>query len=97
MVAHFTMRTHGVNQEFRLVEGIWLHRNSHQIRFCFLEKDLFYITCSELPCDISTMAHVAEPRGVPVHGDHEAELPGRPQTLQTPEKCTTTTTGKEDS
>ena len=43
------------------------------------------------------MAHVAEPRGVPVHGDHEAELPGRPQTLQTPEKCTTTTTGKEDS
>ena len=33
MVAHFTMRTYGVNQAFRLVEGIWLHRNSRQIRF----------------------------------------------------------------
>ena len=39
MVAHFTMRTHGVNQAFRFVEGIWLHRKSHQIHF-FLEKDL---------------------------------------------------------
>ena len=42
MVAHFTMRTHGVNQAFRFVEGIRLHRKSHQIRF-FLEKDLVYI------------------------------------------------------
>ena len=24
MVAHFTMRTHGVSQAFRFVEGIWL-------------------------------------------------------------------------
>ena len=24
-VAHFTMRTNGVNQAFRLVEGIWLN------------------------------------------------------------------------
>ena len=24
MVAHFTMRTHGVKQAFRFVEGIWL-------------------------------------------------------------------------
>ena len=36
MVAHFTLRTHGVNQAFRFVEGIWLHRKSHQ-------KDLVYI------------------------------------------------------
>ena len=42
MVAYFTMRTHGVNQAFRLVEGIWLHRKSHQIRF-FSEEDLVYI------------------------------------------------------
>jgi len=42
MVAHFTMRTHGVNQAFRFVEGIWLHRKIRQIRF-FLEKDLVFI------------------------------------------------------
>ena len=42
MAAHFTMRIHGVNQAFRFVEGIWLHRKSHQIRF-FSEKDLFDI------------------------------------------------------
>ena len=42
MVAHFTMRTHGVNQAFRFVEDIWLHRKSHQIRF-FSEKDLVNI------------------------------------------------------
>ena len=32
MVVHFTMRTYGVNQVFRIVEGIWINRNSHQIR-----------------------------------------------------------------
>ena len=32
MVAHFPMRTYGVNQAFRFVEGIWLHRKSRQIR-----------------------------------------------------------------
>ena len=42
MVAHFTMGTHGVNQAFRVVKGIWLHRKSHQIRF-FSDKDLVYI------------------------------------------------------
>jgi len=26
MVAHFTMRTYGVNQAFQFIEGIWLHR-----------------------------------------------------------------------
>ena len=30
---YLTMRTHGVSQTFRFVEGIWLHRISHQIRF----------------------------------------------------------------
>ena len=43
MVAHLTMLTHEVNQAFRFVEGIWLHRKSHQIRFFFSEKDLVYI------------------------------------------------------
>ena len=43
MVAHFTVRTHGVNQAFRFFEGIWLHRKSHQIRFFLSEKDLVYI------------------------------------------------------
>ena len=41
MVAHFTMRTHGVNQACLFVEGIWLHRESHQI--LFFEKDRVYI------------------------------------------------------
>ena len=43
MVAHFTLRTYGLNQEFRFDEGIWLHQKSHQIRFLFSEKDLVYI------------------------------------------------------
>ena len=43
MVAHFNMRTHGVNEAFRFVEGIRLHQKSHQIRFFFSEKDLVYI------------------------------------------------------
>ena len=33
MVADSTMRTYGVNQEYRFVGGIWLHRKSRQIRF----------------------------------------------------------------
>ena len=41
MVAHFTTRTHGVNQAFRFVEGIWLHRKICQIRFFFRKKTLF--------------------------------------------------------
>ena len=43
MVAYFTMRTHGVNQAFRFVQGTWLHRKSRQIRFFFSEKDLVFI------------------------------------------------------
>ena len=43
MIAHLTMRTHGVNQAFRFVEGIWLHRKSLQILLIFSEKDLVYI------------------------------------------------------
>ena len=44
MVAHFIMRTYGINQESRFVEGIWLDRKSHQIRIFFLE-----MTPSSLP------------------------------------------------
>ena len=47
MVAHFTMRTHGGNQAFRFVEGIWLHQESHQIRFFLSEKDLVYTIRSQ--------------------------------------------------
>ena len=28
MVAHFIMRTYGVNKAFRFIEEIWLHRKS---------------------------------------------------------------------
>ena len=58
MVAHFTMRTHGVNQEIRFAEGIWLRRKSGHIRF-FFGKYLFIhhacATCSEQPYNIKTM------------------------------------------
>ena len=42
MVADFTIRTHGVNQAFLFVEGIWLHRKSHLTRFFYsgLEKSM---------------------------------------------------------
>ena len=49
MVAHFTMRTHGVNQAFRFLEGIWLHRKSHQIRFfLFGKRPCLHHTCAML-------------------------------------------------
>ena len=43
MVAHFTMRTHGVKKTFRVVECIWLHRKSRQIRTIFRKIEQFYI------------------------------------------------------
>ena len=58
MVAHFTMRTYGVKQEFRFADGIWLHRKSRQIRF-FFRKDFFTSKMrnieSEQPSQIKTM------------------------------------------
>ena len=61
MVAHFTLRTYGVNQEFRFDEGIWLHQKSGQIRF-FFEKYLFLhhacATCSKQPSYIKTMVYI---------------------------------------
>ena len=60
MVAHFTMRTHGVNHAFRYVEIIWLHRKSRQIRFFFSEKFVFIIRAqrkNEQPSNIKTMIY----------------------------------------
>ena len=42
MVANFTMRTYGVNQEIRFAEGIWLGRKSGQIGFFFLSENTFF-------------------------------------------------------
>ena len=59
MVALFTMRTYGVNQVFRFVEGIWLHRKSCQVSFNFRKRPILLYTCatcSELPSYISTMS-----------------------------------------
>ena len=47
MVAHFTMRTYGVNQAFRFGERIWLHRKSRQIREKKIGNPLFYIICAQ--------------------------------------------------
>ena len=41
--SYYTVCTCGVNQAFRCVEGIWLHRKSRQVRFFFLGKDIFHI------------------------------------------------------
>ena len=56
MVAQNAVRTYGMNQTFRIVEGIWLHRKSRQI--FLLGKYLFYFirTCFEQTSYISTMA-----------------------------------------
>ena len=56
MVAHFTNRAYGVNQEFQFVKGIWLQRKSRQIRFFLKRPILLYTcaTCSELPSYTST-------------------------------------------
>ena len=40
MVAQNTMRAHKVNQVFRFVEGVWLHKKCRQIWF-FSEKTYF--------------------------------------------------------
>ena len=58
MVGHFNMRTYGVNQEFRFVEGIRLHRKSRQIRNNFRKRPILDHICAtffELPSYISTM------------------------------------------
>ena len=52
------MRTYGVNEAFRFVEGIRLHRKSRQIRKKHSEKTSFapYVhTILELPSKIITM------------------------------------------
>ena len=51
------MRTHGVNQAIWFVEGIWLHRKSHQPVF-FGKGPCLYHTCATLneqPTNIKTM------------------------------------------
>ena len=57
MVAQNTVRTYGVNQVFRFVKGIWLHRQSRQIRFFSRKRTILLhtcATCSELPSCIIT-------------------------------------------
>ena len=61
MVAHFTMRTHGVNQAFRFVKGILLYQKSRQIRFFFGKRPCFHLSCAtwnEQPSNMKTMGEV---------------------------------------
>ena len=57
MVAQNTMRVYGVNQVFRFVEGIWLHRKIRKSISFLKSPILLHIcaTCSELPVYTSTM------------------------------------------
>ena len=61
MVAQNTVRSYGVNQVFRFVEGILLHRKSSQILIFFsLKRPILRHMCatrSQLPYYISTMDH----------------------------------------
>ena len=44
MAAQFTMRTYGVKQGFRFVEGIWLHRESTET---FLKRPILFHMCAQ--------------------------------------------------
>ena len=58
MAAHFTLRTYGVNKEFRYFEGCWLHRKSRQLQKKNRKRPISHhtcATCSELPSYISTI------------------------------------------
>ena len=58
MVAQNTVRTYGVNQVFRFVEGIWLHRNRKSLQIRFRKRSILLPTCAtcfELPSYTSTM------------------------------------------
>ena len=55
MVAHFTMRRYGVNQEYRFDQGIWLCRKSGQIRFIFWKIPFFTSCVHEQPFNIKIM------------------------------------------
>ena len=61
MVAHLPLRTHGVNQAFRFVEGFWLHRKSHQIGYFYPKRPIFFrarATFNEQPTTLKTMPQV---------------------------------------
>ena len=62
MVSHLTMRTHEVNKAFRFVEGIWLHRESRQIRFFFGKRPYFHHKCATLSEQPSTLKTMMEPK-----------------------------------
>ena len=68
MVLILDGRTYGVNQVFRFVEGIRLHRQSRQIRIFIRKKTYFYpiraLTCSELPSYINTMRCACVKKGI---------------------------------
>ena len=56
---HFTMRTYGVNQAFRFVEGIWLHQKSRQIQFFAWKRPNLHNACAaraQLSSNISTLS-----------------------------------------
>ena len=63
MKAQNTVRKYGVNQVFRFVEGILLHRKSRQIRNFCRKRPIFLhtcATCSELPSYISAMGNILQ-------------------------------------
>ena len=81
MVADFTRRTYGVNQAFRYVEGIWLHRKSRQIKKLFRKRRILHhmcATCPELPSYISTINKIAPllcPTKPPCKISHKRVMP----------------------
>ena len=61
MVAHNTVRIYKVNQVFRFVEGIWLHRQSRKIPISLHTC----ATCTELQSYLYNIIGVANGPGGP--------------------------------
>ena len=76
MVAQNTVLTYGVNQIFKFVEGIWLHKKSRQIRF-FSRKIPILLhtcaTCSEVPSYKSTMVQTVVIKKIELWNVHNPE------------------------
>ena len=54
MVAQNMVRTYGVNQVFRFVEGIWLDRKSRQIQNSYFSS---HCPCSKITARLLTFIH----------------------------------------
>ena len=55
MVAQYTVRAYRVNQVIRFIEGIWLHRQSRQIRYIFRKGPILLHTRAQHDLSLTHM------------------------------------------